>query len=72
MERGEDRLPCLSVVEMSAGGAESRWRGRHGGEGGHRGGMAERGRGVLSWCCGEVSFFRTITGQVDEQIRGSR
>jgi hypothetical protein len=48
MEREEDRLPCLSVVEMSAGGAESQWRGRHGGECSHHGGMAERDRGVLS------------------------
>jgi hypothetical protein len=65
VEREEDGLPCSSAKEMSAGRAVARWRGRHCGDWGgkrdgkrhHRGGMAERDRGELSRCYGEVSFF---------------
>jgi hypothetical protein len=60
VEREEDRLPCSSTEEMPAGGAEPRWKGRRGGEGSMVESAvveAERGRGVVSRCCGEVRFF---------------
>jgi hypothetical protein len=43
MERVNDGLPCSVAEEMLTGGAESRWKGKHGGEQGHRGGR-RRGR----------------------------
>jgi hypothetical protein len=46
VEREEDRLSHLGAVEMLAGGAEARWRGRHGRERGRRGRVVERYRGA--------------------------
>jgi hypothetical protein len=43
VEREEDQLLSLGMVEMLAGGVEARWRGRRGGERGRRGSAAERG-----------------------------
>jgi hypothetical protein len=60
VEREEDMLPCSGTEEMPAGGAEARWRGRRGGEGNmveSTAVKAERGRGEVSWCYGEVRFF---------------